>query len=214
MSRLRIAPVVEGHGEVDAVRTLLSRIWLEIVGGEYLDVLHPIRRPRSKLLRAGSATAAVQPDPDEIGRAVELAAMKLAAKREERTRSLVLLMLDADEDCPKKIVEAITATCTRLDPRIDLSIVFPCVEYETWFVAAASSLTAHLQLREGDDELTNPEGKRLGKSWIKERLAGYSETVDQVRLTAAMDLTLCRERSPSFDKLCRELERRRGDVPT
>jgi hypothetical protein len=36
----------------------------------------------------------------------------------------------------------------------------------------------------------------------------YAETVDQPRLTAAMDLQMCRERSKSFDKLCRELEKR------
>jgi len=36
----------------------------------------------------------------------------------------------------------------------------------------------------------------------------YAETIDQVRLTTAMDLNLCRSRSKSFDKLCRELEKR------
>lgn len=33
-------------------------------------------------------------------------------------------------------------------------------------------------------------------------------TVDQPAMTSHMDLHLARERSPSFDKLCRELERR------
>ena len=42
--------------------------------------------------------------------------------------------------------------------------------------------------------------------WVADRFKGhYSETVDQPALTAKMDLDLCRERSPSFDKLCREL---------
>ena len=31
---------------------------------------------------------------------------------------------------------------------------------------------------------------------------------NQPRMTAAMDLALCRRRSPSFDKLCRELKQR------
>jgi predicted ATPase len=42
---------------------------------------------------------------------------------------------------------------------------------------------------------------------IKSRVK-YSETIDQPAMTADMDLSLCRRRSPSFDKLCRELEKR------
>ena len=46
MSRIRIAPIVEGHGETEAIRPLLRRIWTELLGGEYADILKPIRRPR------------------------------------------------------------------------------------------------------------------------------------------------------------------------
>jgi hypothetical protein len=47
----------------------------------------------------------------------------------------------------------------------------------------------------------------LSKGWIKSRIRRpkYSVTADMPRLTAAMDSKLCRSRSPSFDKLCREL---------
>jgi hypothetical protein len=50
----------------------------------------------------------------------------------------------------------------------------------------------------------------LSKAWIEQRFKGtrYSETQDQPAMTLVMDLNLCRTRSPSFDKLCRELERR------
>ena len=36
----------------------------------------------------------------------------------------------------------------------------------------------------------------------------YSETVDQPAMTRAMNLAQCRLRSPSFDKLCRDLQGR------
>jgi hypothetical protein len=67
-------------------------------------------------------------------------------------------------------------------------------------------LTDHLTL--DNDPPADPEQQRCGKGWIEHRFKGpkYSETVDQPRLTAAMDLHLCRQHSPSFDKLCRELE--------
>ena len=42
---------------------------------------------------------------------------------------------------------------------------------------------------------------------VDEPGAKYSESIDQAKLTAHMDLSLCRTRAPSFDKLCRELER-------
>jgi hypothetical protein len=57
----------------------------------------------------------------------------------------------------------------------------------------------------------DPEGQRAGKAWVQKRYRGvkYSETVDQPAMTMRMDLSLCRSRSPSFDKLCRELEKRK-----
>jgi hypothetical protein len=56
----------------------------------------------------------------------------------------------------------------------------------------------------------DPEIDDLRKSWVSTRIrrAKYSETADQPRLTAVLDLSQCRANSPSFDKLCRELEAR------
>ncbi|MEQ8790640.1 MAG: hypothetical protein RIC55_30360 [Pirellulaceae bacterium] len=51
MNRISVAPIVEGHGEVEAVRVLLERLWYELLGGEYVHVLQPIRRPRRNLAR-------------------------------------------------------------------------------------------------------------------------------------------------------------------
>ncbi|MHC4698736.1 MAG: hypothetical protein ACYTFA_18560 [Planctomycetota bacterium] len=87
MSRVHIAPIVEGHGEVGAVRILLSRIWTELLGGEYVDVTRPIRRPRSKLVKK-----------EELGRAVELALLNLASARVSNDPAMVLILLDADRD--------------------------------------------------------------------------------------------------------------------
>ena len=40
MSRLKVAAIVEGHGEVTALPILLRRIWYEIIQGEYIDIVH------------------------------------------------------------------------------------------------------------------------------------------------------------------------------
>lgn len=84
------------------------------------------------------------------------------------------------------------------------------VEYETWFVAAAESLSAFMDLSRDSAVPEDPERTHQRKKWIQNRLRAikYSPAVDQPAMTKAMDLTLCRQRSPSFDKLCRELEAR------
>lgn len=215
MSRIRIAPIVEGHGECSCIRTLLDRVWREACGGAYTEVLQPVRRPRSKMIKYDRATRRIVLGREEVDRAIRLAAMKLGARADDQTPSLILLMLDADEDCPKEIAELMQEAELHIDPQIGLSTVFPKIEYETWFVAAAPSLTDCLTLHESDADIDDPEAAGCGKSWVEQRFVGgsYSETLDQVKLTARMDLQLCRERSRSFDKLCRELERFRSREP-
>ncbi len=48
---LRVAVIVEGHGEDGAIRPLLERIWYELLGGDGLDVLRPFRRPQGSCCR-------------------------------------------------------------------------------------------------------------------------------------------------------------------
>lgn len=122
---------------------------------------------------------------------------------------MVLFLLDADDAPACRLGPSFLATAQALRSDLDISIVLAAPEYETWFVAAAESLGRFLRL--GDDATpADPEKSRLRKGWIEQRFRGikYSETVDQPALTKAMDLSLCRGRSSSFDKLCRELEKR------
>jgi hypothetical protein len=54
-----------------------------------------------------------------------------------------------------------------------------------------------------------PEQIRGAKEWLRDRMPEgrtYSPTVDQAKLTAAMDLTSARS-APSFDRLCRIIQR-------
>ena len=39
---LRVVVIVEGHGEDGAIRTLLERIWYELLGGDYIEVISSI----------------------------------------------------------------------------------------------------------------------------------------------------------------------------
>lgn len=75
--------IVEGHGEVEAVPVLIRRIAAAVDPTLVLRIPHPIRIPRSRLVK-----------PGELERAVELAARQVGA------RGAVLVVLDADDDCP------------------------------------------------------------------------------------------------------------------
>ena len=200
MNQLRVAAIVEGHGEYEAVRILLERIWYELLEGEYIDVLRPIRHKRQQLAK-----------PNELKRAVALASSKLANAPGPQIPALVLILIDAETDLPCRLAPELLGWAK--EERIDVDIV--CVvanaEYETWFVAAAESLRDYLDLPEGESAPHQPEIERHGKRWIEQRFlrTKYSETQDQPAMTAKMDIALCRTRSPSFDKLCRELALRR-----
>lgn len=196
MSRLNVVPIVEGHGEQkSAIRTVVRRVW-ERVGGEYVNVLRPIREPRSKLVTR-----------DGLIKAVKLADIQLRHLGND-DRSLVLVLFDADEDQPcvlaPRLAEMIQAECAHLD----VAVVLPNPEFETWFAAAAESLTSFFDLSVTSPS-PDPEAAGQRKGAVRRWMHGlYSETIDQVRLTEAMDIDLCRSRSPSFDKLCRELAKR------
>jgi len=211
MARLRIAPIVEGKGEVLCVPALLRRIWKDI-GGEYADILPPLYDSKSELIRR-----------DGLRRAVEKASIILAGRSNPSLPGLILVLLDSDEpddeNCPARLGPRLLGYAQGMDSRFEVSCVVANVEYETWFVASSESLVkqGHLRLKAGESIPSDPEGQRLRKKWIEDRFAvggvvhdgrKYKPTVDQLPLTQAMDLAVCRAKSPSFDKLCRELEKR------
>ena len=59
MSRLRVVPIVEGEGEVACIRILLDRIWRELLGGEFVEVVRPIRGKRGQLVKPSGIEEAI-----------------------------------------------------------------------------------------------------------------------------------------------------------
>lgn len=58
-----IAPIVEGHGEVSAVREIVTRIGLELLGGTWIHVAQPFRLDSGKMRK-----------PDDLAKAIRIAA--------------------------------------------------------------------------------------------------------------------------------------------
>ena len=201
MSRLRVAPIVEGHGDVQAFPVLLRRMWAELLGGEYIEVLRPIREKREQLMK---------PEQSALCDMVQLAARNLLDPSRGPMPGLILVLVDAEDDLACQLGPALLKRAHECRSDIDIACVVANRCYETWFAAAADSLQHELDLTNDTELPVDPENQNLRKSWVEKRIlrAKYSDRADQARLAAAMDLSQCRANSPSFDKLCRELEGR------
>lgn len=122
----------------------------------------------------------------------------------------VLILLDADDDCPAQLGRNILARAQEVLPNRSVSVVLANREFEAWFIGAARSLNGHRGLVAGDADLNvAAEGPRDAKGWLRQRMASgtYGETTDQPAFAAKMDLQEALDRCRSFRKLCREWDK-------
>src|SRR5579859_3423474 len=119
---VQVSCVVEGHGEREAVPTLIRRIGHahQVIA----NVSQPIRISRSRLVKK-----------DELEKAVTLAAMRLTGP------GGVLVLVDADDDCPAELGPQMLAWAA--GGNLPVSVVLAKVEFEAWFLAAATSIAGH-----------------------------------------------------------------------
>lgn len=189
---LRIASIVEGHGECEAVPILVRRIARTLDPG-LVPLVHPvIRVPASRLVKQG-----------EIERAIELAARKNAGQ------GGILVLLDCDDACPAEFGPALLDRAVQARSDLPISVVLAKREYEAWFLAAAESLRDQRRLPPDLVGPADPEGIRGAKEWLTDRMPrgfSYSEALDPPELTKKFDMNAAR-RADSFDKCYREIVR-------
>lgn len=121
----------------------------------------------------------------------------------------ILVVLDADDDCPAELGPALLNRARSARPDLRVSVVLAKREFEAWFLASARSLAGRFDFPADMKAPDDPETVRDAKGWLSQHRSGgrpYKETVDQAALTSAFDILQARKYSPSFDKLCRELE--------
>jgi hypothetical protein len=206
---LFVAPIVEGETEEHCIKAILSRIWRDLLYAadvEPLAVLEPVPAHRS---------AVVRDDHPELSEMVERAFRALRPRLRHSTadRGFILLLIDADEDCPASLGPRLLARARAARTDADIACVLAKRELENWFKAAAASLAGVCRL---PDDLTLPKNPEdgSGDAWLtrqmqrKDRRAKYSKPADAVEMVRRMDLQQCRDNAPSFDKLCRELAAR------
>lgn len=190
---MKVSAIVEGDGEVAALPILLRRLQQWQTPESFTEVLTPIRVRRDRFLNRD----------EEFRRHLLLAAAKCGAE------GWILVLLDADDDCPKQLAPSVLQRARVCVPHRPISVVLANREFEAWFIAAAKSLDGHRGFSFDQTDATDAEVPRNAKGWIKARMAGgiYDETTDQPAFSARIDLQLAYERSRSFRKLCDEWNR-------
>jgi hypothetical protein len=192
MTEVKIAAIVEGHGECEAVPILIRRIARDIDPGFVPNVLQPLRVSVNKLLKEG-----------EIERSITFTARKLQG----RGGIIVIVDCDWDNGCPAKDGPALLKRAKTARNDLPISVILAKKEFEAWFLAAAESLRGKKGLPNDLEPPEDPESIRGAKEWLSDRMPpskSYTETTDQPALTAEFDMNIART-ADSFDKCYRDI---------
>ena len=182
--------IVEGQAETESVPVLLRRL-LDESHAYQIGIARPIRVKRNRVVKEG-----------EIEKAVEL-----ALRSREGTRA-ILVVLDADDDCPKELAPQLLARARiAAGDRAICSVVLPKCELESWFLGSIESLRGLRGISPQAEPVENPEGVRDAKGRLTEMMVrrAYVETDDQAALTQSFDIEAARARCRSFRKLHKDV---------
>jgi Domain of unknown function (DUF4276) len=184
-----LVSIVEGDGEVIALPVLLRRLIEHISPGSYREVARPIRVRRDRFLNK----------EEELRRMLSLAAAKAGDD------GGILILLDADDDCPAILGQSLAARVHALVPQTPSAVVLANREFEAWFIAACQSLhgVRGFDASQAEAEADLCETVRDAKGWMRHRMprSHYSPISDQAAFSQQMDLPAARQRSRSFRKL-------------
>ncbi len=181
-----IVCIVEGHGDSPAIRAIIRRV-ADLEGLRVgLSTPDPIRIGRQRIIK-----------PGELERAVELAA------RTGGEDGRILILLDADDDCPVVLATGLLERAKRARSDRRIGVVIAKSEFESWFIASALSLAGKRGLMNGLAAPSDPDSVRSPKAWLGRHMiqgATYRESVDQPALAELMDIEAA-SASRSFRKL-------------
>jgi hypothetical protein len=188
---MMLVPIVEGHGDVEAVPVLLRR-WIH-AEGIVARVARPHRLPRGRFGQEA-----------EVRRRMQLIA------KETEPGDAVLALFDADQDCPAELGASVLSWMRSERPDRASGVVLAVTEFESWYVAAAASLVARGRLLLTTRPHPAPESIQDPKGWLSTAMGRrYSETLDQPRFAALFEFGEARA-CRSFVKFERELRRLLG----
>lgn len=181
---MMLQPIVEGHGDVQAVPVLLRRL-IEKAEVYDVEVGRPIKLRRDQLVR--------QADVEQV-----------IARALLNECDAILVLFDSDDDCPVETASMVRGWSSAVAGAIPCDVVLAHREYEAWFLASIESLRGERGITEDAQPHPNPEIPRDAKGQLRARMrAGrtYSETRDQPALSARFSMSDAYVRCRSFRKL-------------
>jgi hypothetical protein len=187
---MKIQPIVEGHGEVEAVPVLLRRLLYDEAGVFDVEVNRPIRRPRTALVNEASLRISVQ-----------IALLQQC--------SGILILFDGDDDCPKELAPQVENWAKSEAGNVPCAVVMANREYKAWLLSAIESLRGKRGIRADAGSHPDPESPRDAKGQIEMRVSptlSYMETRDQAALTSSFDFAAAHAHCRSFRRMVRAFE--------
>jgi len=192
----KIAPIVEGKSEVDAVPVLLRRL-LEEKGSYDIEIARPFRVKRYKVVKAG-----------ELERAIKL------TQQDREDVDGIILLLDSDDDAPADLQRDLLKRAKKA-AKAPVVCVLAVREMECWFLGAKESLRGFRGIKNDAIAPIKPESIRGAKEELSnnmEKGRQYIEVDDQPAFAAKMDFQMARQRCPSFQNFEKELARLLGKI--
>lgn len=186
-----IVPIVEGHGEKDAVPLLVRRIL-------YRNQLWhwSVARP----IQAGNLHKLKKKLKEFVGYAQKV-----------KDCAGILILLDLDDGCPAIAAADLAGQIRQIKPRCPVAIAFAHREYEAWFLSSIETIARNrpdsfpLNVKyEGD-----AESRRGVKEWLTHQMISgrrYKPVLDQAGFTNLMDIESAYRHSRSFRRFCHAIK--------
>lgn len=184
----QIVPIVEGQSEVESIPLLVRRV-LQESEVSAIPVARPFRVKRTLVVR-----------PGELERAVT------QAIRARQNSGGVLVVLDADDDCPVELSAKLLHRC-REATRLPVAVVIANRELECWLLGAKESIRGCRGIRASAASPPDPEGIRGAKERLSENMdrRRYVEVDDQPAMIATFDISRARAVCRSLNKFCKDV---------
>ena len=181
---MKVVPIVEGHGDAEAVPVLLRRLVSAASAWEEVRIDQPIRCNRSQLVKQ-----------DELRKRVRLARLR-------KDCAAILIIFDSDDDCPVELAAQVREWAVAEAGPVHCDVVLAEREYEAWFLATAESLRVHHSVKSDAQSHPEPESPRDAKGRLEAMMSiSYSEKTHQPAFSAIFCMAAAHVRCRSFRKL-------------
>lgn len=186
---MAIASIVEGRGEAKSLPSLLSMLLSRLEAHDIYPV-DPILVHRQKVVKPGELEEAIA-----------------WAVRKRKNVGAILVLLDADDDCPAKLAPKLVERAKN-STHLPVKVVLAKREFEAWFLGCKESFRGFMGIAEDAVSEAVPEEEPDPKGLLKRNMRGtkYAASVHQADFVRKMNIDLCRESCPSFDKLIRDVQ--------